>query len=169
MQNEQANQPNQVEKDIPASAKEIEALKQCLETAVGEYSIKGSRNKKGAIFIQVSLVLLSALTTIFIGWKPTGNSTNVLVINLGLICSAVVASLNVINAFFDYRELWAQYKVSRNQLKILLSELNFLRASGDENVTKKQLAEIFERYKDICDQTNKTYQQLRTAKDSTEK
>ena len=167
MQNQQTT-PNGVT-EIRATTKEIDALMQCLEVASKDYANKGSKNKRGAIFVQVLLIVLSALTTIFIGWKATGDAPNLFLINLGLVCSAVVAGLNVINAFFDYRELWAQYKVSRNQLRILLSELNYIRASGDENVTKSQLGEIFAEYKNICEQTNKTYQQLRMAKDSTEK
>lgn len=167
MQSQQT--PSNEVNEIQATTKEIYALIQCLEGAAKEYGEKGSKNKKGAIVVQVLLIVLSALTTIFIGWKATGDVPNIFLINLALICSAVVAGLNVINAFFDYRELWAQYKVSRNQLQILLSELNYIRASGDEKVTKSQLGEIFTKYKDICEQTNKTYQQLRTAKDTTEK
>lgn len=168
MENEQRNQADDAANDTLATLAEIEALKKCLESETGDYTNKGRKNKKGAILIQILLVLLSALTTIFIGWKPEDNKSNVFLINLGLICSAVVAGLNVTNAFFDYRELWAQYNVSRNQLRMLLSELSILQASGDGNVTKKQLTEIFERYRGICDETNKTYQQLRMAKDSTE-
>lgn len=110
--------------ELPATPKEIDALADCLKVASINYASRGSKNKRGTILVQVFLILLSALTTIFIGWKTTNNGPNLFLINLGLICSAIVGGLNVINAFFDYRELWAQYKVSGNQLDMLLSELN---------------------------------------------
>ena len=164
--NEQTNSGDPVV-NIPATLNEVQALIACIETAKKEYSIKGSKNKKGAIIVQVLLIVLSALTTIFIGWKSANNNINLT--NLALICSAIVASLNVIIAFFDYKELWVQYKVSRNDLTMLRAELNFISASEDGKVTKKQLLVIFEEYKNICNRTNQAYQQLRMAKDSVDK
>lgn len=171
MQNEQpqtGGNPTDPSTGISVTTKEIEALKSCIETAMAEYARKGRRNKKGAIAVQIILIILSAFTTILIGWKFEDKQPSILLTNLALICSAIVAGMNVVNAFFDYKELWGQYKAARNQLNMLLSELCYLQASGEGNITQTQLGGIFDQYKSICENTNKVYQQLRMAKDSTE-
>jgi len=156
-------------KPVIATPNEINALRRFIEATAKEYSEKGRRNKRGAIIVQILLVCLSALTTIFLGWKFENDYKSIFLLNLSLICSSVVSGINVILAFFDYKELWAQYKVSRNKLKVLSCELDYLQASRPEGVTKKLVDEIFDRYVKVCEDTNQTYHQLRMAKDGTEK
>ncbi len=169
MQNDEEKKVDNSPVDTLATTAEIDTLKELIEAAIGEYSNKGHKNKKGAVIVQGALISLSALTTIFLGWKFPNSKTNFILINLALVSSSVVSGLNVINAFFDYKDLWAQYKVSRNQLKTLRAELLYIQASYNDKITKNQVKEIFEKYKNICNETNTTYQQLRMAKDGTEK
>lgn len=167
----QDQKPADPMKEIPVSAQQMTALKNCIIEKTKTLGDKGRRNKTGAIIVYILIISFSAATTILIGWKAgvTDNltaTTNTLV-NLALICSAVTTGLNMFYNFFDYKDLWVHYKASRNELLEILSELEYLEASGLENISQKQLNDLFNRYKDICANTNKFYLQLRMQSDKT--
>ena len=149
-----------------ANPHQVEALKKCIEDHISVFKVKGRRNKKGAIIVQTFIIVLSASTTIFIGWKisPENDDISATLINFALITSAVTTGLTMLYNFFDYKELWAQYKIAANELEAILYELIYLQ---DLPIEKKDLDRIFDSYSSICKNTNSAYKQIRIAKDTT--
>jgi len=150
---------------IPANCRQVEVLKKCIEEQIKVFRAKGRSNKKGAIIVQTFIIILSATTTIFIGWKiGSKNESSPTLINFALITSAVTTGLTMLYNFFDYKELWAQYKIAANELEAILAELTYLQ--GWE-IQKKDLDRIFDSYSSVCKSTNSAYKQIRMSKDTT--
>lgn len=122
---------------------------------------KSRANKIGASIFKLVIVVSSVLTPILIGWKDGSQQ----LINLGLISSAVTAGATALYNFYDNKDLWVQFKVSRNELEALLAELNYLEAVGLAYFTQAQLELLFNRYVAICSETNVFYRTTRLAPD----
>ena len=147
---------------VRAMPEQITAFEECIVAKVETFKIKGRKNKQGAIIVQIAIIVFSAATTIFIGWKT--KPENVTLVNFALVCSAVTTGLTMLYNFFDYKDLWVQYKTGKNEFESLLAEVKYYKASG---ITKQQLDALFAKYSDISNNVNTAYKQIRMAKDST--
>ncbi len=143
----------------PDTQLQVNALKNCINTKINEFSRKGTRNKRGAVIAQVTFVISSLITPIFIGWKGENGNTINLLVNLGLISSAFAAACSGLQTFFDWKELWTNYKVSRNGLQTIIAELDYL--SSYANISPQTMDDFFDRYKDICARMDENYKNLR--------
>lgn len=142
----------------PVTERQVNALKDCIKSKINTYSSKGTKNKKGAIIAQIVLVLCSILTPIFIGWKDAPK----VLVNLALISSAITTACSSLQAFFDWKELWTSYKVSKSALETIIAEIDYLVSLGYNKITQADLSNFFDRYKDICSKMDENYKNLRT-------
>lgn len=149
------------EKRIAALRDKIQSLKNSVEWEIKTLTIKGRKNKFGASVVQSFIILFSVATPILIGWKP-GNDT---LKNLALICSAITAGGTMIYNFFSYRDLWVEYKISRNDFITLLAEVDYVEASGIENIKDEQIDKLFQKYLKIRTEIGKNYRRIRSEKD----
>lgn len=158
------NQTNAAPATRPVTAKQLAALRKCVESKIAYYDSKGRRNKYSAAAIKILIVSSSVLTPILIGWKDA-TIEQVQLGNYALVSSAVAAGTTALYNFFDYKDLWTQYKVSRNELETILAELDYLEESGQENITQQQMELLFKSYVRVCADTNSFYRETRLAKD----
>lgn len=148
----------------PVTKEQIKALQKCLEDKIALFGEKGTKNKKGAAILQFCVITFSVATPILIGWK-SDSPTSLLLANLALASSALSAGTNTLYNYFDYKDLWVQYKVARNELESIVAELQYLESSGLENVTQSQIAVLFKNYVQVCADTNSFYCETRLARD----
>jgi hypothetical protein len=153
-------QTDEVATTQPVSREQIKALRDCIEAKIRSYGTKGTKNKKGAASVQVIIIVFSVITPILIGWK-TDEQTAILYKNWALAASTITAGFSTLHDFFDYKELWTQYKVSRNGMETISAELNYLESSG--TLTQRKMDELFERYIKICSETDGFYRDVRLA------
>jgi hypothetical protein len=142
--------------------RQVNALKDCINAKISSYSNKGTRNKKGAISAQIILVLGSVLTPIFIGWKD-GHSV---LLNLALISSAITTACSSLQAFFDWKELWTNYKFSKSGLGTIIAEIDYLVSLGYDKINQDDMSNFFSRYKEICAKMDESYKSLRTSENN---
>lgn len=142
-------------------AQKIQSLRKSIEFEIKTLSIKGRKNKYGAVAVQSSIIIFSVATPIFIGWK----SDDPMLKNIALICSAITAGGNMIYNFFSYRDLWIEYKISRNDFITLLAEVDYLESSGITNIEKKEVDALFQKYIQIRLEIGKNYRKIRSDKD----
>ena len=142
--------------------KQVIALKDCINAKISSFRIKGTKNKKGAISAQIILVFCSVLTPIFIGWK--GEHT--VLINLALISSAITTACSSLQAFFDWKELWTNYKFSKNGLETIIAEIDYLVSLGYDKINQDDMSNFFGRYKEICAKMDESYKSLRISENN---
>ena len=154
---------------IPVTTEQVESLKNCLVDTIQKYRVKRNRNKAGAIAIQSAMFLFSISTTVLIGWQlgvgADDISTKTGITNAALISSALAAGTMTIDKFFDFKALWVAYNVSIANLNSALAKINYLASLKPENLLRIQLDEIFVRYESVCANMDKTYLEVRNAKD----
>src|SRR3954463_10411913 len=97
----------------------IESLRKSIIRQIETLSLKARKNKFGAAAAQSCIIVFSVTTPILIGWEPEYKILK----NFALICSAITAGGNMIYNFFSYRDLWIEYKISRNDFITLLAEV----------------------------------------------
>jgi hypothetical protein len=149
----------------------INSLRKSITSKMDVLTYKGKRNKTGATIAQTCIIVFSVATPILIGWKTGADwkpENIALLVNLALICSAVTAGGNMLFNFFDYKELWVEYKNAKNELLLLLSELDYLESSGTENIKPEQVDAIFQKYLAICLEIGRNYRRIRSTKDTAE-
>ncbi|TDN39266.1 DUF4231 domain-containing protein [Hymenobacter sp. UV11] len=160
-------QPNSEVEVRPVTQEQIAALRNCVNRKIEEFNGKGRRNKYSAAIVKVLIVAASVATPILIGWKGVDGKTVEQLVNWALITSAIASGATTLYNFFDYKDLWAQYKVARNELASILAELDYLKESGlkNINVTQQQMEILFKKYIQVCTDTNSFYRETRLAKD----
>jgi len=138
------------------------------------YKKKRRNNKIGAIVVHIVTIGFSSATTILLGWSLLGaadnpNATNTIAANTiknsALILSALATAASSLEAVFDCRALWVAYNVAISRLKSVLARLNFLEAIGIDNLTMKEIEDLYTRHETICIGVEKDYKDLRTAND----
>ncbi|MBN9297921.1 MAG: DUF4231 domain-containing protein [Filimonas sp.] len=150
----------------PVTEKQVMALKNCITSKIDSFRHKGIKNKRGAIAAQVILISFSVITPILIGWKNSKGDLYPVLINLALISSGITAACSSLQVFFDWKDLWANYKVAKNGLETIMTELDYLISSDYENITQQDMRDFFNRYKDICAKMDESYKNVRTSDDN---
>jgi hypothetical protein len=157
----EATTPETSSNHMPVTCQQVNELRSCIKQKTGYFDRKSRTNKLGASGFKLVIVVSSVLTPILIGWHE-GNPR---LVNLGLISSAVTAGATALYNFYDNKDLWVQFKVSRNELEALLAELNYREAAGLAHFTQAQLEMLFNRYVAICSETNVFYRTTRLTPD----
>jgi hypothetical protein len=139
----------------------INSLKNSVEHEIKTLTVKARKNKYGATIAQSCIIVFSVATPILIGWEPEYR----LLKNLALICSAVTAGGTMIYNFFNYRDLWVEYKISRNEFITLLAEVNYLESSGIKNIKEEKVDELFKKYIQIRLEIGRNYRRIRSDND----
>jgi len=150
----------------PVTESQVLALKNCITSKINSFKNKGTKNKRGAIAAQVILIVFSVITPVLIGWKNDKGEAYTVLVNLALISSGITAACSSLQIFFDWKELWTNYKVSKNGLETLIAEMDYLISSGYENINQKDMQEHFNRYKEICAKMDESYKHSRTSNDN---
>jgi hypothetical protein len=150
----------------PVTESQVLALKNCIASKINSFKNKGTKNKRGAIAAQVILIGFSVITPVLIGWKNDNGEAFTVLVNLALISSGITAACSSLQAFFDWKELWTNYKVSKNGLETIIAEMDYLISSGYENINQQAMQDFFNRYKDICAKMDESYKNLRTEDNS---
>jgi|GEM_PF-2838209 len=146
----------------PVTERQVNALKECIDKKILAYGTKGTKNKKGAIIAQFILIICSVLTPIFIGWNE---GTSKLLVNLALISSAITTACSSLQVFFDWKELWTNYKVARNELETIIAEIDYQVAIGYDKIDQETMQKFFERYKAVCFKMDESYRSIRASVD----
>ncbi|WP_163410135.1 SLATT domain-containing protein [Flavobacterium ajazii] len=152
-------------KKISTTEEKINSLRNSVTNKIKVLTHKGKKNKIGASAAQICIIIFSVATPILIGWKTTDNT---MLTNIALICSAITAGGNMLFNFFDYKDLWIEYKISKNEFITLLAELDYLEASGIENIKHEQIDLLFQKYLTICLEIGKNYRRIRSTKNNNE-
>ncbi len=150
----------------PVTESQVLALKNCITSKINSFKNKGTKNKHGAIAAQVILIVFSVITPVLIGWKNDKGEAFTVLVNLALISSGITAACSSLQVFFDWKELWTNYKVSRNGLETIIAEMDYLISSGYENINQQAMQDHFTRYKEICAKMDESYKQSRTNNDN---
>jgi len=116
----------------PVTQEQIAALRKCIQSKMDLFSKKGTKSKLGASVVKFVIIASSVLTPILIGWKGGDDKSVEHLVNLALISSAIGTGATALYNFFDYKDLWTQYKAARNELESNLAELDYLYSSRSE-------------------------------------
>jgi Protein of unknown function (DUF4231) len=147
----------------PVTESQVMALKKCITSKINSFRNKGTKNKRGAIAAQIILITFSLITPVLIGWKNDEEEVIRVLVNLALISSGITAACSSLQAFFDWKELWANYKVSKNGLETIIAEMDYLTSSGYENINQQAMQDFFNRYKEICAKMDESYKSMRAS------
>ena len=110
-----------------------------------------------SFLLTVSLAVISAAVTVFIGIQGVEDSTRVVLLNIALILSALVTVGSVVESFFSPKELWIKYTEAVNLLKELKSDLEYLELGHKDSISVDKLDAIYTKYKKILKETNSTW------------
>jgi len=147
----------------PVTESQVTALRNCIKRRINSYGNKGHKNKKGAVSSQIVLVFFSALTPILLGWKLEKDSwVSATLVNIALISSGITTVCSSLQAFFDWKDLWAGYKTSRNELDGIIAEIDYFVTLGYDKITQQDMSNFFNRYKDVCMRMDASYRSVRT-------
>lgn len=138
-------------------------LKDRIEETIISYRKKRLRNKIGAIIAQISMIIFSGATTVFIGWQFAEKQTNPCLLNIALIMSALTTGMGALDKFFDYKSFWVRYNVSIQQLKSILDKAEYWEMMG--KLTPDKIEELYNKYDAVCSEMLRSYESIRTEKD----
>lgn len=151
---------------MSVSNSQLVNFKEILNDNIDRYTRKRNKNKAGAYVVQTFIILFSFGTTVLIGWKVSDDSAyKELIINFALVLSALVTGLSTLDKFFDYKAFWIDYNVAIAGLKHILRKVEYLESFGPENITRKQLDELFNLFELVCSTMDKNYKEIRSARD----
>jgi hypothetical protein len=127
------------------------------------FTEKTNQSFRTVKIFKVTNVLLSALITIVLGvnlkWFGANNEGAYLIAaqysmiakDVALILGAILTLLGTLAIFWDIEKYWLQNKVTKQQLKILRNELNYLK-NRETPITQDELDRIFNKFQNIMRQ-----------------
>ena len=133
----------------------IEILRGKLDAQINSFEAKRIYNRKRAIFLGVSVMILNGLTTIILGAEISPQNYEIiqLVKNGALILSALATFINSLLLFFDYKNLWIIYTQTKTRLKGLEFDLEYYLSSNDD-IDSRKLEQYKDEFQDILADTN---------------
>ncbi|MBI3830911.1 MAG: SLATT domain-containing protein [Planctomycetes bacterium] len=144
----------------------LELLNRRIEEEINNFQGKRRECKIKAIIIKVVEGILSLATMLFLGLKV--DSANIpLMQNLALISSSTLVFILTIETFLNYKSFWIRYTANVISLKQLKDSLSFLLTEGIENVSEKDLDNIFDDLEELINATNEYWVQIRKDKSAT--
>jgi DNA-binding PucR family transcriptional regulator len=149
-----------------------EALRKMLDEQIESFERRRRRDKKKALGFRIAQAVASAVVTVLLGLNVSQlgfrDVAQEWLKSLALVISAAATVFAAWDAFFDHRELWVRYTSAAAALKTLRSELNY-RAAGPDPMTEADADKLFQRFQEILDQANTSWQQLRAGASPTRK
>jgi hypothetical protein len=111
-------------------------------------------NKKVALRLRISSVLLSAIVTVCLGLKLAKNwdGWQIPLTNVALFLSAIITVLGAYEAFFDPRAIWIRETIVYTKLRNLKREFEFWAAGCDAETLEPADAKKLEAFKQKLDQ-----------------
>src|SRR5262249_36377569 len=135
------------------AAKRRAKFEEDLKQLVDAFGKECHDNKKIALRLKISSVLLSPAVTICLGLKLTQHPAwQELLSNVALVLSAVITVVAAYEAFFDPRSVWIRETIVYTKLRNLKREFAFWAAGCDgENLEPADAAEL-EKFNQKLDQ-----------------
>ena len=100
-------------------------------------------NKRIALKLKISSVLLSAIVTVCLGLKSTDNTTwGTVLSDVALVLSALISVVSAYEAFFDPRSLWIRETIVFTKLRNLKREFEFWDSGCEESLTPEQVEKL---------------------------
>jgi hypothetical protein len=109
-------------------------------------------NKRIALKLKISSVLLSATVTVCLGLKSINTTWGTVLSDVALVLSALISVVSAYEAFFDPRSLWIRETIVFTKLRNLKREFEFWAAGCDGDTLEPAEAEKLLGFKDKLDQ-----------------
>jgi hypothetical protein len=110
-------------------AEPIVEFRKKLDGNISLFSHRRKRDKRKALVLRLSVVTLTAMTTVLLGLRVDASTQTVLA-NVALGLSAGATLLSGWDAFFNHRGLWISRTITTDALQSLARRLEFAQASG---------------------------------------
>jgi len=145
--------------------KKLDYLETEVDKNILKINRKADRNKLKASLVSVSSAVLGASITIFLGLQ-IDSETNLLK-NMALVFGALIAIINALESFFNFRSLWVKQKVTLLQLYTLRNEIDFYRSGLEENdeISERKVTGLFRDYQKIWETASSEWIRLRREQD----
>jgi hypothetical protein len=150
--------------DTASSAYLKEQLKQNIEG----FRVRRAGNKRKAFLLRMAVVIFGALTTLLLGLKTNPKVAEFVdgdtLTGFALLCSSTVPIFSAWDAFFDHRWLWVRYAGAQQALYGILDDLEF----GGEKLSDEDFAKLYQRFRQVLDETNDSWNQKRLSMEPTD-
>ena len=136
------------------AAKKREKFEGDLKQLVNAFEKECHDNKRVALRLKISSVLLSATVTVCLGLKfqaATGSIQTALS-NIALALSAMITVVAAYEAFFDPRSVWIRETIAYTKLRNLKREFEFWAAGCEGETLESAEAEELENFKRKLDE-----------------
>jgi len=90
-------------------------------------------NKRRAFASRMGITLLSAATTVVLGFQGVSSAAIIPMKNAALVLSALVSLLSTWEGFFSHRALWVQYTATLARLQGLRADLRYMLSPQSES------------------------------------
>ncbi|TAA73935.1 MAG: Protein of unknown function (DUF4231) [Candidatus Electronema aureum] len=137
----------------------ISFLKQEVDLKIKSFEEKRTFNRKMSSYLNMTLIIISALITIFLGIEQ--DTYKIFFKNLALVLSASLTVLSTLDSFFNYKKLWVKYTDTTNDLKALKTDILYSCIKSDENISEQVIDKFYDRYISILKDTNQHWIQSR--------
>ena len=137
---------------------QIDYLKKQIELAIKGLFTRRNNNKTKAFVFQISITILSSISTIILGLNipELKEFTRI----TALIISTLITIFSGIDAFFNHKRLWTTYADTLNAMYSLRFDLEYTLLRG-EPITNENLDNFKNRYQAILDTSNEKWMKLR--------
>jgi len=117
-------------------------VQDAIDTQLRLASKRRNRDKRKALGLQTSTVVLSATISVLLGLKVSAPIESILA-NVALGLGALVTVLAAVDAFFDHRALWVGRTITMAHLEALRRQLEYEKASTAGPLSSERLSFFF--------------------------
>lgn len=152
-----------------SSVQELQQKAEWLKDKIGE-SIEHAQemkrtNQRRASYIRIAAVLLSGIITVLLGLQIEGFEESFR--TSAFVLGAFVTVLNALEPFFNFRALWVEHEAALASFHRLEERLEFyLVGIEPENLNRKELKELNEKYQRIWVDLSRTWVEYRKSESS---
>src|ERR1700677_2720206 len=123
--------------EIDQNHARIEVLEQGLEHNIRGFQDRRDQYRKKAWYVKAILIACGVFVTAVLGIKGIRSDWEFLLSNCALVVSAIATGLASYESFSGYRDLWIQYTVTVNRLHHMKYQLDYWKADGQPDSTKR--------------------------------
>lgn len=120
-------------------------FEQLLNAAIIKLAQKARALKRGYYALSISILLLSAILTIILGFHVNDENYLIRFKNIALVIGALITFLTGLNAFWKLQSYWVRRKILLHRLKELQNEFAFQKLSTQN----EDLENLFAKYQSI--------------------
>ena len=113
------------------AANQKKKFEEHLAQIVSAFANECRSNKRIALKLKISSVLLSATVTVCLGLKSTNATWGTVLSDVALVLSALISVISAYEAFFDPRSIWIRETIVFSKLRNLKREFEFWAAGCD--------------------------------------